>query len=48
VQPGIIMLFMQSQQAPIILADDASPLVQVMMQPISDISTLHIPMEMQH
>jgi hypothetical protein len=48
VQPGIIMLFIQSQQAPIILADEASPLVQVMTQPISVISTLHMPIAIQH
>jgi hypothetical protein len=48
VQPGIIMLIMQSQQAWIILADIASPEVQLIMQPISIISTLHMPIGILH
>lgn len=44
VQPGMLtQLIMQSQQAWIILAQSASPLVQVMRQPISVISILHVP-----
>ena len=43
-QPGIDMqVIMQSQQAWIILAHIASPLVQVMVQPMSIISILHMP-----
>src|ERR1700683_4224390 len=43
-QPGIDMqVFMQSQQAWIILAHIGSPLVQVMLQPMSIISILHMP-----
>jgi hypothetical protein len=43
VQPGIIMALMQSQQAWIIFMQFASPLVQVIMQPMSIISILHMP-----
>jgi len=43
VMPGIIMAFMQSQQAWIIFSQFLSPDVQVIMQPISVISILHIP-----
>jgi hypothetical protein len=43
VQPGIIMALMQSQQAWIIFMQLGSPLVQVIMQPISIISILHMP-----
>lgn len=43
VQPGIIMAHMQSQQAWIIFMQLASPLVQDIMQPISIISILHMP-----
>src|SRR4051812_14293459 len=42
------MLFMQSQQAQIILHARSSPLVQVITQPISVISTLHMPIGRQH
>jgi hypothetical protein len=43
VQPGIIMLIMQSQQAWIIFMQAASPLVHVIVQPISVISILQVP-----
>lgn len=43
VMPGIIMAFMQSQQAWIIFSQFLSPDVQVIMQPMSIISILHIP-----
>jgi hypothetical protein len=46
VQPGIIMLVMQSQQACIILTAIASPLVHIMVQPMSINSTLVMPMVM--
>ena len=42
------MLIMQSQQAWIIFIAIASPEVQVIMQPMSIISTLHIPIDMLH
>jgi hypothetical protein len=45
-QPGIIMLVMQSQQAWIIFWHVASPLVQVMTQPMSVISQVVMPMVM--
>ncbi len=49
VQPGIIMLIMQSQQAWIIFSMFLSPLVHVIMQPMSIISILHMPiMPMLH
>lgn len=48
VQPGIIMLIMQSQQAWIILQAIMSPLVQVIMQPMSIISTLQVPIGIMH
>jgi hypothetical protein len=42
--PGTLMqVIMHSQQAWIIFAQLASPLVQVMRQPISIISILHMP-----
>src|SRR4051812_30867548 len=44
VQPAIIMVDMQSQQAWIILPHSASPEVQVMTQPSLVISHLHMPM----
>ncbi len=43
VQPGIIMAVMQSQQAWIILQHMSSPLVHIIVQPISIISTLQVP-----
>jgi hypothetical protein len=43
VMPGIIIVFMQSQQAWIIFSQFLSPDVQVIMHPISIISILHIP-----
>ena len=48
VQPGIIMLIMQSQQAWIILHAIMSPLVQVMVQPMSVMSILQVPMGIMH
>ena len=43
-QPGAVMhLLMQSQQAWIIISQFLSPLVQVMEQPMSIISILHMP-----
>ena len=45
-QPGIIMPVMQSQQAWIIFWHIASPLVQVMTQPMSVISQVVMPMVM--
>jgi hypothetical protein len=45
VQPGIIMAVMQSQQAWIVLTMFASPLVQVIMTPMSIISHLQAPMQ---
>ena len=46
VQPGIIMLVMQSQQAWIIEQHSGSPLVQVMQTPSPVISHLHMPIIM--
>ena len=46
VQPAFIMAIMQSQQAWIIAQHSASPLVQVMQQPSSVISHLHMPIIM--
>jgi len=43
VMPGIIIAFMQSQHAWIIFWQFMSPEVQVIMQPISVISILHMP-----
>lgn len=43
VMPGIIIAVMQSQQAWIIFSQFLSPDVQVIMQPISIMSILHIP-----
>jgi hypothetical protein len=43
VMPGIIIAFMQSQQAWIIFSQLLSPEVQVIMQPMSIISILHMP-----
>jgi hypothetical protein len=49
VMPGIIIEFMQSQQAWIIFSQFLSPDVQVIMQPMSIISILHMPiMPMLH
>jgi hypothetical protein len=48
VQPGIIMLVMQSQHAWIILRAIMSPLVQVIMHPMSIISILQVPMGIMH
>ena len=45
-QPGIIMFIMQSHMHWIILQQAASPLVQVMTQPMSVISTLQAPVVM--
>jgi hypothetical protein len=42
IMPGIIMAVMQSQQACIILTAFMSPLVQVIMQPMSVISHLQV------
>ena len=47
VQPGCIIAAMQSQHAMIILALDASPLMQLIVQPISVISILHIPIDIE-
>lgn len=47
VQPGIIIAHMQSQHAMIIFALDASPLMQLIVQPISFISILHIPIDIE-
>jgi hypothetical protein len=44
VQPALSMVFMHSQQAWIISQHLASPEVQVMQQPLSVISHLHMPM----
>ena len=44
VQPAFIMVAMQSQQAWIMAAHWASPLVQVTLTPLSVISHLHMPM----
>jgi len=46
VQPGIIMFIMQSQQAWIIFSAILSPLVQVIIMPMSIGSNLHRPMVM--
>ena len=46
VQPGIIMFIMQSQQAWIIFSAILSPLVQVIIMPMSIGSNLHMPMVM--
>ncbi len=43
VQPAFIMVAMQSQQAWIMAAHWASPLVQVTLTPLSVISHLHMP-----
>ena len=45
-QPGIIMLIMHSQQAWIIFSAILSPLVQVIIMPMSIMSNLHMPMLM--
>ena len=47
VHPGSIIEHMQSQHDWIIFALDPSPLVHIMLHPISVISILHIPMGMQ-
>ena len=47
VQPGIIIEHMQSQQAMIIFALDESPLMQLIVHPISVISILHIPIDIE-
>jgi hypothetical protein len=44
--PGVIMVMQQSQQACIILIIALSPLLHIILQPISVISTLHIPIPM--
>ena len=46
VQPGIIIDIMQSQQAWIIFSAVLSPLVQVIIMPMSIDSILHMPMDM--
>jgi hypothetical protein len=43
VMPGIIIAVMQSQQAWIVFSQFLSPLLQVILQPISIISTVHMP-----
>jgi hypothetical protein len=46
IMPGIIIAMQQSQQACIIFTQPASPEVHIILQPISVISTLHIPIDM--
>jgi hypothetical protein len=47
VHPLIIIALRQSQHDPIIFALAGSPLWQVIVQPMSVISTLHMPIGMQ-
>lgn len=46
IMPGVIIAVMQSQQACIIFTQAASPDVHIILQPVSVISQLHMPMVM--